>query len=80
MIYLYSVIFKSSSGELVCVVEILKDSQPAHIVTRIVNVLLDEHQVVPDTICFVKRGHFPRSRLREKQRRRIAVAYQLAKL
>ncbi|KAJ3412095.1 hypothetical protein HDV05_001319 [Chytridiales sp. JEL 0842] len=69
-----------SAGELVCVLEIPKDTEPKHLVCRIVCVLLEDHQVAVDIICFLKKGGLSRSKLREKQRKIIATQYELGKL
>lgn len=46
----------------------------------IVNSVLNEHQVVTDIVAFVPRGHFPRSRLGEKQRGKILATWVTQKL
>ncbi|KAJ3219971.1 hypothetical protein HDU67_007704 [Dinochytrium kinnereticum] len=76
------VVFKSNSDEIVCVVECNVDSSMTllGVVPRIVTAVLEEHQFFVDVICFVKLGHLARSRLQEKQRSRIRLAYHLGKL
>ncbi|KAJ3109402.1 hypothetical protein HDU97_006647 [Phlyctochytrium planicorne] len=76
------VIFKSGNGEIVCVVECMTDSKPAilALVPRLVTIVLEEHQFFLDVVCFVRQGHLARSRLQEKQRNRIKLAYHLGKL
>ncbi|KAI8854583.1 hypothetical protein BC829DRAFT_486260 [Chytridium lagenaria] len=76
------VIFKTGSDKVICVIESIVDSKAAILasVPRIVTAVLDEHQFFIDVVCFVRQGHLARSRLQEKQRGRIKMAYNLGKL
>ncbi|KAJ3118909.1 hypothetical protein HDU96_006560 [Phlyctochytrium bullatum] len=76
------VMFRSNAGELVCVVESTSEAGPTLLasVPRILSAVLEEHQFLFDVVCFVKQGHLARSRLQEKQRSRIKLAFHLGKL
>ena len=58
----------------------MRKSYLASTVPVIVNAILNEHQLVADIITFVEKGHFPRSRLGEKQRGRILASWVTRKL
>jgi acyl-CoA synthetase (AMP-forming)/AMP-acid ligase II len=64
----------------VLVVEVSRKQFLASLVPVIVNAILNEHQLIVDVIAFVARGHFPRSRLREKQRGKILATWVTRKL
>lgn len=52
----------------------------ASLVPIIVNTVLNEHQLVLDIVAFVQMGHFPRSRLGEKQRGKILASWVSRKM
>ncbi|PGH28207.1 hypothetical protein AJ80_00097 [Polytolypa hystricis UAMH7299] len=74
-----SAIFQAG-GLVVALVEVTRKSYLASIVPVLLNAVLNEHQVVLDIIAFVPRGHFPRSRLGEKQRGKILVSWVTRKM
>ncbi|KAK9484174.1 hypothetical protein V1527DRAFT_229118 [Lipomyces starkeyi] len=74
-----SAIFQAG-GLVVLVVEVSRKQFLASLVPVIVNAILNEHQFIVDVIAFVARGHFPRSRLREKQRGKILATWVTRKL
>ncbi|OLL26567.1 hypothetical protein NEOLI_000288 [Neolecta irregularis DAH-3] len=65
-----SAVFQAG-GSVVVLVEVVKAEHLASLVPVIVNAILDEHQLIVDTVAFVALGEFPRSRLGEKQRGKI---------
>jgi len=65
-----SAVFQAG-GSVVVLVEVVKAKHLASLVPVIVNAILDEHQLIVDTVAFVALGEFPRSRLGEKQRGKI---------
>ncbi|EPX74705.1 AMP binding enzyme [Schizosaccharomyces octosporus yFS286] len=74
-----SVVFQSG-GNVVIVVEVIGYDYLSAIVPVIINSILDEHQIVVDTVAFTSRGNFPRSRLREKQRGKILASWVTRRL
>lgn len=46
----------------------------------VANTVLQEHQFLPDVVAFVAKGKLPRSRLNEKQRKRVVTQYVEDKL
>ncbi|KAM5447890.1 putative NRPS-like protein biosynthetic cluster [Microsporum audouinii] len=74
-----SAVFQAG-GLTVALVEVTRKAYLASMVPVIVNSVLNEHQVVTDIVAFVPRGHFPRSRLGEKQRGKILATWVTQKL
>ncbi|DAA74428.1 TPA_exp: Uncharacterized protein A8136_3395 [Trichophyton benhamiae CBS 112371] len=74
-----SAVFQAG-GLTVALVEVNRKAYLASMVPVIVNSVLNEHQVVTDIVAFVPRGHFPRSRLGEKQRGKILATWVTQKL
>ncbi|KAJ3187238.1 hypothetical protein HK101_009423 [Irineochytrium annulatum] len=73
------VVFKSK-GTVVAVVEIAGEQGATALSPRILAAVLEEHQFLLDVVCYVRAGHLARSRVGEKQRIRVKLAYELRKL
>lgn len=71
-----------AGGLVIAVIECTRRNKDnlAAIVPVIVNTVLEEHQFIVDIVSFVSVGHFPRSRLGEKQRGKILASWVTRKL
>ncbi|KAJ3271973.1 hypothetical protein HK104_004593 [Borealophlyctis nickersoniae] len=74
------VIFQTETNETVCAVETNNESELLNAVPRIVQVVLERHRFLLDVIVFVGAGMLAKSRMQEKQRGKIALAYALDRL
>ena len=68
------------AGSIVCTVEIEDDSKILNVGCRIATSLLKHHRLALDVISFLRPGMLAKSRLGEKQRGKVAMAYHLGKL
>lgn len=67
-------------GSVICVAEIQNEAMFINASSRIALALLRKHRLMVDTIAFMKKGMLAKSRLQEKQRGKVAMAYHMGKL
>lgn len=64
----------------ICAVEIDKTENMVITANQISLALLKRHRIAVDTIAFVQTGMLAKSRMKEKQRSKVAIAYHFGKL
>ncbi|KAL7748106.1 hypothetical protein RI367_006462 [Sorochytrium milnesiophthora] len=67
-------------GRLVVAVEVEEDTNFLNCVPLITMAIMAEHNLIVDTIAFLQEGMLARSRLFEKQRKKISAAFQANRL
>lgn len=73
------IIFPHNSSTI-CAVEIDNSENMVLTSNQISLALLKRHRIVVDTIAFVQTGMLAKSRMKDKQRSKVAIAYHLGKL
>ena len=73
------IIFPHNSSTI-CAVEIDKPENMVITSNQISLALLKRHRIAVDTIAFVQTGMLAKSRMKEKQRSKVAIAFHLGKL
>jgi acyl-CoA synthetase (AMP-forming)/AMP-acid ligase II len=67
-------------SSIICIVEVDDETRILNVASRVPYVLLKTHRLMIDSIAFLKPGMLAKSRLGEKQRGKISMAYHLGKL
>lgn len=75
-----TIVFQTDDGSIVAAVEVVNEADVYNCIPVLVNSTLREHQFFLNRIIFLQEGTLAKSRLSEKQRYKVAMAYKLGKL